>query len=138
MGTPTVSQATFWRIPLTGVFVILVVISLTFLGLVVLFSASKSMGTDPTLLLRKQLIWLVVALIACGITMSVNLTALRDYVYWLAGFIVITFARPRDTRWRLLLDQSAHFEHLEHQQYIKTLCTILITQNLKSIVFYCM
>ena len=68
-----------------GVFIILIVASLTLLGLLVLFSASRSMETDPTLLLRKQLIWLLIALLAGGITMFLDLAALRDYAYILAG-----------------------------------------------------
>ncbi|MEM7113217.1 MAG: ATP-binding protein [Chloroflexota bacterium] len=36
------------------------------------------------------------------VTEDLFLVAIK-YVYWLAGFIVITFARPRDTRWRLLI-----------------------------------
>ena len=79
----------FWSIPPAGVFIALIVISLTFLGLVVLFSASQAMHSDPTVLLRKQLIWLVIATLAGGFAMAVNLTALRDYAYVLAGGAVL-------------------------------------------------
>ena len=79
----------FWSIPPAGVFIALIVISLTFLGLVVLFSASQAMHSDPTVLLRKQLIWLVIATLAGGFAMVVNLTALRDYAYVLAGGAVL-------------------------------------------------
>jgi cell division protein FtsW len=71
------------------VFIALIVISLTFLGLVVLFSASQAMHSDPTVLLRKQLIWLVVASLSGGFAMIVNLAALRDYAYILAGGAVL-------------------------------------------------
>ena len=58
-------------------FIALIVISLTFLGLVVLFSASQAMHSDTTVLLKKQLIWLVIATFAGAFTMIVNLDALR-------------------------------------------------------------
>lgn len=74
-----------WRIPPIGLFIIFIVVGLTFLGLVVLFSASQSMHDDPTVLLRKQLIWLGLATVAGGIAMIVNLEALRDYAYLLAA-----------------------------------------------------
>jgi cell division protein FtsW len=80
---------TFWRIPAAGFFIGLIVISLTFLGLVILFSASQAMHDDPTVLLRKQLIWLGVAVVAGGISMVVNLDALRPYAYILAGGAVL-------------------------------------------------
>jgi cell division protein FtsW len=89
MSARTVLRNSFWRIPPAGVFIALVVISLTFLGLVVLFSASQAMHSDPTVLLRKQLIWLVVAALSGGLAMVVNLAALRDYAYILAGGAVL-------------------------------------------------
>ncbi|MGK0176831.1 MAG: cell division protein FtsW [Lentimonas sp.] len=89
MSTHTVSRTSLWKVPLAGVFIILIVASLTFLGLVVLYSASRSLATDPTLLLRKQLIWFGIALIAGGVAMFVNLSALRKYAYFLAGGSVL-------------------------------------------------
>lgn len=83
------SKNSFWRIPPAGVFMSLIVITLTFLGLVVLFSASQAMHDDPTVLLRKQSIWLAIATIAGAIAMLVNLEALRPYVYYLAGASVL-------------------------------------------------
>lgn len=75
-----------WRIPPIGLFIISIVVGLTFLGLVVLFSASQAMHDgDPTVLLRKQLIWLVLATMAGGLAMIVDLEALREYAYWLAA-----------------------------------------------------
>ena len=70
-------------------FIGLIVIALTFLGLVILFSASQAMHSDPTVLLRKQLIWLVIATLAGGLAMMVNLAVLRDYVFILAGGAVL-------------------------------------------------
>jgi cell division protein FtsW len=79
----------FWRIPAAGFFIALIVISLTFLGLVILFSASQAMHDDPTVLLRKQVLWLVLATVAGGIAMIVNLDALRPYAFILAGGAVL-------------------------------------------------
>lgn len=88
MSTHTVSRTSLWKVPLAGTFIILIVVSLTFLGLVVLYSASKSLATDPALLLKKQLIWLVIALICCGVMMSLDLLALRKYAYLMAGVAI--------------------------------------------------
>ena len=73
-----------WRIPPIGLFIVSIVVALTFLGLVVLFSASQAMyDGDTTILLRKQLIWLFLASLAGGLALLVDLEALRKYVYWL-------------------------------------------------------
>lgn len=73
-----------WRIPPIGLFIVSIVVALTFLGLVVLFSASQAMyDGDSTILLRKQLIWLFLATVAGGLALRVDLEALRKYVYWL-------------------------------------------------------
>jgi len=85
MSARTASPNSSWRIPPIGFFLIFIVLGLTFLGLVVLFSASQSMFDDSTELLRKQLIWLVVATVAGGIAMTVNLEKLRKYAYVLAA-----------------------------------------------------
>ena len=92
MSARTATPNSSWRIPPIGLFIILIVIGLTFLGLVTLFSASQSMHDDPTVLLKKQLIWLVLATIAGGIAMMVNLEALREYAYWLATGSVLLLA----------------------------------------------
>ena len=92
MSARTATPNSSWRIPPIGLFIILIVIGLTFLGLVILFSASQSMHADPTVLLKKQLIWLVLATIAGGIAMMVNLEALREYAYWLAAGSVLLLA----------------------------------------------
>ena len=92
MSARTATPNSSWRIPPIGLFIILIVVGLTFLGLVILFSASQSMHDDPTVLLRKQLIWLVLATIAGGIAMLVNLEALREYAYWLAAGSILLLA----------------------------------------------
>lgn len=84
------SPLSTWRIPPIGLFLILIVFGLTFLGLVTLFSVSQSMQEDPTTLLRKQLIWLVIATLAGGVALFINLEVLRQYAYLLgAGAVVL-------------------------------------------------
>ena len=77
------------RIPPAGIVLGLVVISLTFLGLVTLFSASQAMHDAPSVLLRKQMIWLVIATFAGFLAMFANLNALRPYSFFLAGIAVL-------------------------------------------------
>jgi cell division protein FtsW len=81
-----------WRIPPIGLFIVFIVVGLTFLGLVILFSASQSMHDDPTVLLRKQIIWLALATVAGGISMIVNLEKLREFAYILAGGSAVLLA----------------------------------------------
>ena len=78
------------RIPPAGVFVCLIVVSLTFLGLVALFSASQAMHDDATVLLRKQVTWLIIASGAGLLAMFINLDRLRPYSYLLgAGSLLL-------------------------------------------------
>lgn len=81
MSTPPVSRNPFRNLPPVGFFISLIVVALTFLGLVVLFSASQSMHSDPAILLKKQLIWLVIASGAGVFAFVINLEGLREYAY---------------------------------------------------------
>ncbi len=89
MSVHTVSYNDCRKMPFAGWLIAAFVILLTFLGLVVLFSASRAVDSNPTELLRKQLMWLVIATLAGGFAMIVNLAALRKYVYYLAGVAVL-------------------------------------------------
>lgn len=90
MSAPLVTRNPFKHLPPVGFFLCLIVLALTFLGLVVLFSASQSMHEDPTTLLRKQLIWLVIASFIGVFAFLVNLEALRAWAYLLgAGSLVM-------------------------------------------------
>ncbi|MEM8867112.1 MAG: putative peptidoglycan glycosyltransferase FtsW [Verrucomicrobiota bacterium] len=71
--------------PPAGVLISLIVVLLTFLGLVILFSATRSMHEDPTLLLRKQLIWLALATVAGFVALVIDLERLRPYAYVLGA-----------------------------------------------------
>lgn len=81
MSTRPLPRHPFRNLPPVGFFICLIVVALTFLGLVVLFSASQSMHSDPAILLKKQLIWLVVASAAGTLAFMVNLEALREYAH---------------------------------------------------------
>ncbi len=85
MSAPLVTRQVFRHLPPVGFFLCLIVVALTFLGLVILFSATQSMYEDPMTLLRKQLTWLVIASMAGAIAFGVNLEALREYAYFLGG-----------------------------------------------------
>lgn len=89
MSAPLASRNPLKHLPPVGFFLCLIVFALTFLGLVVLFSASQSMHEDPTTLLRKQLIWLLLAAFAGGFAFLVNLEALRDYAFVLGGAAIV-------------------------------------------------
>ncbi len=86
MSTKLVPRNPFRDLPSVGFFVFAIVIALTFLGLVVLFSATQSMHSDPATLLKKQLVWLAFATVAGAVALIVNLEALRAYAYWLGIF----------------------------------------------------
>ncbi len=92
MRTGTVPRRSIWRIPPAGAFVGLIVLTLTFLGLVVLFSATQAMYENPAHLLRKQSIWLACALGAGAVTYLVNLDVIRRYVWLLAGLALLLLA----------------------------------------------
>jgi len=72
------------RIPSAGRFVAAGVFALVTLGLLVLFSASQSMHTEATYLLRKQLAWLGCAVVAGLIALAADLEALRRHAGLLA------------------------------------------------------
>ncbi|NQY32849.1 MAG: cell division protein FtsW [Coraliomargarita sp.] len=87
MSARTVLKNSFWRIPPAGVFLSLIVICLTFLGVIVLFSVSQQ-HANPTTLLQKQMIWLVIATVCGGFVMMIDLNALRPLVPIIAGFAI--------------------------------------------------
>ncbi len=89
MAQHTAGRSATLRLPPAGVFICLVVIALTLLGLVALFSASQAMHDDPSVLLRKQVTWLVIAIAAGAFTMQINLEALRPLSYVLGGGAIL-------------------------------------------------
>lgn len=89
MSAPLVSRHPLKHLPPVGYFIGLIVFALTFLGLVILFSASQSMYEDPTTLLRRQVMWMVFATMAGAVAFLVNLEALRQYAYILGGIGIL-------------------------------------------------
>jgi cell division protein FtsW len=79
-----------WRLPPAGFFIVIAVLALTLLGLVALFSATQSMQADASVLLKRQLIWLGLALIAGVFATFINLGKTRIFA-WLLGFVALFF-----------------------------------------------
>ena len=73
------------RISSVSLFIILVVSALTTLGLLVLFSASKAYYANPSLIVQKQFIWLLLSLFSAIVIFRLNLEKLRDFIFILGG-----------------------------------------------------
>ncbi len=67
-------------------------LSLTFLGLAILFSASASMRANAYFYLNKQLIGVVAAAGLCYFVSRVDLDYLRRYSWWIAGICLVLLA----------------------------------------------
>ena len=79
-----------WIAAINPATVILVcVLSLSVLGLTELYSASVSLKADPYFYLSKQLVWFVLAAIACIVVSRVNLVDARRYVWVFAGVCLL-------------------------------------------------
>ncbi len=66
---------------------ILAVASLTLLGFIILFSATQAHTGGPQTIVRKQAVWLTLALLACGFTAFLNMDFLRPLAWPLAGLV---------------------------------------------------
>ncbi len=84
-GAPT----RFQRIVNPASLILVCAIGLTLLGLTVLFSASVSFQSDPYFFLRRQVVWLGIALLAGFLAARVNLEKLRGLSWWIAGIVVV-------------------------------------------------
>lgn len=67
-------------------------LSLTFLGLVILFSASASMRANAYFYLNKQLMGVIVAAGLCFVVSRVDLDYLRRYSWWIGGICLLLLA----------------------------------------------
>jgi cell division protein FtsW len=77
------------RFTLSAGILLLSVVCLTLIGLVVLFSASQSIYNNEFTILKKQLVWLVIAL-ASGITVYlVSLEKMQKAVWVLSGLVIL-------------------------------------------------
>jgi cell division protein FtsW len=76
------------RFTLSAGILLLSVVCLTLIGLVVLFSASQSIYNNEFTILKKQLVWLVIAL-AAGITVYlVSLERMQQTVWIMSGLVL--------------------------------------------------
>ncbi len=67
----------------------LCVAALTFLGLVVLSSAGKSLGGNPYFYFQRQSLWLGIAFAACLFTTFLNLETVRKGTWYLVGIALV-------------------------------------------------
>ena len=65
------------------------VLSLSMLGFTVLFSASVSLKSDPYFYLSKQLVWFILAAVACIVVSRVDLVHARRYVWVFAAVCLV-------------------------------------------------
>ncbi len=89
-----VGQATATRSPMSGgpfipLFVITIALTLTTLGLVMLFSAGAATKSGPHALVSKQAIWLGLSIVAGGVSAFVNLEWLRKRAWLLYGICAL-------------------------------------------------
>ena len=89
-----VGQATATRSPMSGgpfipLFVITIALTLTTLGLVMLFSAGAATKSGPYALVSKQAIWLGLSIVAGGVSAFVNLEWLRKRAWLLYGICAL-------------------------------------------------
>lgn len=80
----------FWRnsltrFPASGIIIILIVTILTLLGIIILFSASQAMHSNPTALLKKQMLWLVLGLGIGFFVFNLDLERIRPLVPIITG-----------------------------------------------------
>ena len=84
----------FWRsslarFPSAGVIILLIVALLSVLGIIILFSASGVMHANPTALLKKQLIWLFLSVLAAVFAFKLDLEKIRPWIPWIGGGAVL-------------------------------------------------
>ena len=72
--------------------ILVCVLGLSILGLTVLFSASVSLKIDPYFYLTKQLIWFVLAAVACFAVSRLDLEDARRHVWVFAAVCLVGLA----------------------------------------------
>ena len=75
----------FWRnslarFPASGIIILIIVTILTLLGIIILFSASQAMHSNPTALLKKQILWLILSLGFGFIVFRLDLERIRPLI----------------------------------------------------------
>lgn len=64
-------------------------VALTLLGVTILFSASSAFRSDPYFFVRRQVMWLGVALVCGFLASRVNLERLRRFTWWFVGLLFV-------------------------------------------------
>lgn len=70
----------FSRFPSVGYFIVGIVICLSTLGLIILFSASQEMYANPLSLIFKQILWMAIGLFLAYVTFRLNLEKIRPFI----------------------------------------------------------
>ena len=82
----------FTRFPASGMIIILIVATLALLGIIILFSASQAMHANPTALLKKQMLWLVLGLVIGFFVFKLDLEGIRSLIPYIAGLALVLLA----------------------------------------------
>ena len=70
----------FSRFPSVGYFIIGIVMCLSILGLIILFSASQEMYANPLSLIYKQILWMAIGLFLAYVIFRLNLEKIRPFI----------------------------------------------------------
>lgn len=82
----------FSRFPASGMIVVSIVTILTLLGIIILFSASQAMHSNPAILLKKQMLWLVLGLGMSFFVFKLNLEKIRPFIPMITGAALVVLA----------------------------------------------
>ena len=88
-GTLTASIARKPHFTVWSALLLLATVCLTLIGLVTLFSASQSIYNNEFTILKKQLVWLVIALAAGVAAFVTPIERMRDWVWVLSGIVIL-------------------------------------------------
>lgn len=82
----------FTRLPASGIIILLIVTILTVLGIIILFSASQAMHSNPVALLKKQMLWLVLGCIIGCFVFKLDLERIRPFIPIITGAALLLLA----------------------------------------------
>ena len=85
-------RKSFTRFPASGIIIILIVTILTLLGIIILFSASQAMHSNPLALLKKQIVWLVLGIIIGFFVFRLDLERIRSLIPIITGAALLLLA----------------------------------------------
>ena len=85
-------RKSFTRFPASGIIIILIVTILTLLGIIILFSASQAMHSNPVALLKKQILWLVLGIILSFLVFRLDLERIRSLIPIITGAALLLLA----------------------------------------------